>query len=280
MNPEDVDKLFNERLGKLSPKPSAELWNRLQHKMEEERPVQGVKKPVLMWAGKLAVAAAISALLSAGVVFYNMQQEVRIPSDSVTQVKQAKVKEEVRITEQAGNRVDRSIAVAKQEIAPSNAASAGGHRAMAEITKKEPAVALQAPKPVKRVEKKEPPVAERKNTAIAVALPTPAQPEPVKIKLPDTSVSLTSAGTDLNAAPVEIIIKRTVATHETEVEPVEEEFETDFQKKRTLAKNILTQIKNLSNGEQVNLSEVGINANKIALETQIGKQKISKVINL
>lgn len=277
MNPEDVDKLFKDRIGKLNPKPSADLWNRLQDRIEDELPAKEENKPILMWTRSYSVAAAITMLLSAGVIFFNMQQDGQKPAETIAQVEQPKVIEGATPTDKGDSRLGKSDAVATEE---SGTAIAGESIAKTDVRSEAPAVDDQIKKPDQKVEKKEPVSVQRQNTMSAVALkPILLEPEPVRTKMPETPVAFASARTDMNAAPVEIIIKRTMTIQKDE--PVlEEESDSDFKKTTALAKNIFKQVKNLSNGEQVNLSEIGINANKIAFETQIGKQKISKVINL
>ena len=50
MRPEDIDKLFKERLGNTSPTPPTDLWNRLQERIETEmpQPEEEEKKPVFI----------------------------------------------------------------------------------------------------------------------------------------------------------------------------------------------------------------------------------------
>ena len=115
------------------------------------------------------------------------------------------------------------------------------------------------------------PVMEASKTDVQTAIAANTTPE-----APVTQPA-SVANANLNAEPVEIIIKRAVAA-QTEM-PVEGEQESRGDKK-ALAKNIFKQVRNLASGQGVELEELGIRADRVALETQIGKQKISKVINL
>ncbi|GAB3814508.1 hypothetical protein GCM10028895_07680 [Pontibacter rugosus] len=82
----------------------------------------------------------------------------------------------------------------------------------------------------------------------------------------------------MNAEPVEIVIKRAVAS---QTAMAEETSAPDVPNNKVkLAKNIFKQVRSLAAGDGMELSELGIRADRVALETQIGKQKISKVINL
>ncbi|GAB3814503.1 hypothetical protein GCM10028895_07670 [Pontibacter rugosus] len=84
MRPEDIDKIFKERLGNNAPTPPADMWARLQERMEDEKPVMGivqdektavaepqVKKRSIMWMYS-SIAATLSLLLAVSVVFYNI----------------------------------------------------------------------------------------------------------------------------------------------------------------------------------------------------------------
>lgn len=282
MKPEDVDKLFNERLGKMSPTPSPDLWNRLQQRMEDEFPGAQEKKPIMMWTRSYAAAAAISVLLSAGVVFYSVQHKAGPETETIAQATPEVKEDKATDPIQSDQWVNKSIAVTPVEA--SNAANpVTSEKTLAKVDESnaEPVAKLPSGKGLKQVERKQSAVVNNQKPMLAATLTRKprTEPEPAKVVTPEPTVAFTSA--NMNAAPVEIIIKLTVDSESSEaIAMANEEPDSDFQKKRTLAKNIFKQVKNLSNGEQVSLSELGVNADRIALETQIGKQKISKVINL
>ena len=288
MRPEDIDKLFKERLGPSSPTPPADLWNRLQEKMEAERPaaIEEERKPrSFMWLS-YSIAAAIALLLSVGIVFYNVQRGTA-PVDGLARNDQQVPEQPLIITEPAPEQAVAqapapAAAEADQPATPEVVAPAASEtvsRGTIAKAKTKPAPARSAArtevaKPVQ--------VASAPATQLIANVQKPAIPEPeaegnyYNTAATEPATFALASNTNLNAQPVEIIIKRAVAvTEEHEAEEL-----TGFEKKQRLAKNIFKQVRNLSNGERVELSELGINADKIALETQIGKQKISKVINL
>lgn len=280
MKPEDLDKLFEQRLGKMNPTPPADLWSRLQNRIEEELPAREEKKPVRMWIQSYAIAAAVTVLLSAGVVFYNVQQEVNAPDETIAQVEpspSAEHKNTVVTDEKWVNMGDHAIADAPPVAQPLEE----------EITHIEPAIEdavpaeTPAPEPVKEKVKKQQATGMKFNSALVSASGSKKVKSTAELQqeiVQEPTVSFASAKVDLNAAPVEIIIKRS-ATDEPHLAAAKEPA-SDFDKKKKLVKNIFKQVKNLSNGEPVNLDAIGLNSDRIALETQIGKQKISKVINL
>ncbi|MHC2990195.1 hypothetical protein OB13_00805 [Pontibacter sp. HJ8] len=290
MKPEDVDKLFRERLGPSSPTPPADLWNRLQDRMEAGMPAkEEEKKPRgFMWM-TYSIAAAISLLLAVGIVFYNVQRGT-VAVDGMAQNKKQVPEQPLIIEEPAADQP--VVAQATEPLAIPEQAEV---QKTPETPAPAPAKADAIPRAtLAKAEKKPAPVRQGTPTAAPKAAGTNSAPQliakaeqpaiPAKVEKDAyintgevAPATLASAGSvNMNAQPVEIIIKRTSAVQPTEAE---EEL-TGFEKKQKLAKNIFKQARNLSNGERVELSELGINADKIALETQIGKQKISKVIQL
>lgn len=281
MKPEDLDRLFNERLGNRTPTPSADLWNRLQNRIEEELPVKEEKKPIMMWARTYAAAAAVTVLLSAGVVFYKVQQEAVAPTENLAQVEQPAVGEINKEPVKADKWINKRVAVANEDK-PEAPVSAGESIAAVEAQKEQITEIIPVQKSVKPAGKKVKSSGIKFNNKLVAAnsskkeMPSPVQEQ---IVMPETPVAFASVNANMNATPVEIIIKRSVTTSTPEVAAIEEPV-SEFNKKKSLVKNIFKQVKNLSNGEQVNLEAVGFNADRIALETQIGKQKLSKVIHL
>lgn len=292
MKPEDIDKLFKERLGPSSPTPPADLWNRLQDRIETEMPAtpKEEQKPRGFMYLSYSIAAAIALILSVGIVFYNVQQgTVPVDRDGLADRNGLKAEQPLIKVEPAAP--EQQIA---QVTAPAEAEAPVESSPVPAVTESAPATPTKSvgarQNTLAKAEPKSPDKVMRSNsgakspataTQLVAKVEQPAIPAvSQKSDLDNTreTVPATFAANtvDLNAQPVEIIIKRAVAVQQVE----EDEELNGFEKKQKLAKNIFKQVRNLSNGERVELSELGINADKIALETQIGKQKISKVINL
>ena len=297
MRPEDIDKLFKERLGNTSPTPPSDLWNRLQDRMDAEMPRQikpkqeEEKRSSFMWMYS-SVAATLSLLLTVGVVFYNIKSTPEVGDSLVKQDKTIlqetpvytapaaeTIATVVPATEAEGNATEKiSEPQATEDATPAST-----------ITKKvdKPAtIAKASTKSVQQHKKANAAVAEqpKANAQQAIALSTPITDKPAEnataVSTPKPVVSSAlAANADMNARPVEIIIKR-AGSGAVATAPEEAEEPSGLQKKAKLAKNIFKQARNLANGEQVELADLGIRADRVALETQIGKQKISKVINL
>ena len=298
MRPEDIDKLFKERLGNTSPTPPTDLWNRLQERMQAETAPQEEESRVIPLLARAetrtttwlysSIAAAVSLVLSVGVVFYNIQtgtpevNEVLADKSKTLELHEKPVitveapdlradggtttknnpKENILIP-QATDATPAASNTTEADIKPKTVA-----KATPKAAQPKPANAIAANKPKATVQ----PAVAGKVTERAEE-PAAAAPQPAV-----QPASLARAAANLNAEPVEIIIKRSAASPPdlaaAEVAP------KGFDKKAKLAKNIFKQVRNLAIGENVELSEVGINADKVALSTHIGKQKFSKVINL
>ncbi len=291
MKPEDIDKLFKERLGPSSPTPPADLWNRLQDRIETEMPATDKEeaKPRGFMYLSYSIAAAIALILTVGVVFFNVQRG-QLPLDGMAKndvliPEQPLIIDKPATTETATNQgiaqaTESDKAAAAIETTPETtkpvdkAPTSSVASPKATIAK---ATTSPAVKHVSNSTVSSSPAAQMVTKAEQPALPTTPQKGDYYNTGETMPIALAANTADLNAQPVEIIIKR--AVYEEPLAEEEPEL-SGFEKKQKLAKNIFKQVRNLSNGEKVELSELGINADRIALETQIGKQKISKVIHL
>ncbi|GAB3201243.1 CHASE3 domain sensor protein [Pontibacter aydingkolensis] len=290
MKPEDIDKIFKERLGNTSPTPPLDLWSKLQDRMEDEMPRQSLlteekkeEKKSFLWIYS-SIAASLSLLLAVGVVFYNikttpeiseqladkdkvlLQESPAYKAPATETLAQAEIKSEKNSETQATEDAAPASSIAEPVEKPATIA-----KATKAVQQTKAAQVIEAPQPTANVQQ-----------AIAATTPVTEKPAETATVVPTGKPVMSSAlavSSDMNARPVEITIKRaatlTVATAE-----VEESEPSGLDKKARLAKNIFKQARNLANGEQVQLADLGIRADRVALETQIGKQKFSKVINL
>lgn len=305
MKPEDIDKLFKERLGNSSPTPPADLWSRLQERMEEdqEKPLVLLTpeaeqkkdgKQRFMWIYS-SVAATLSLLLAVGVVFYNINTGTPEVSDTLTKYdsklpQEIPAVETVPEVEQAPVATDQSMMA--QTETPEDILPAEEKNIPTQATAEPKAASNLTKQPTKQkfIAKAEPKALQQETAAIATVSKATKKPDvqtaiaantapdaPAVEVAPVTKPAAVAANANLNAEPVEITIKRAVAS-QTDVAMASNE--PTGNSKKQLAKNIFKQVRNLASGDGVELEELGIRADRLALETQIGKQKISKVINL
>ncbi len=290
MKPEDIDALFKKRLSDTSPSPSDDLWSRLQERLQDEMPVQPeAQKSSFGWA-RYAVAATIALLLAVGLGIYTWQHNTVSITNTVAQ-------QETNIEPQPQETPALTPATMAEQAVPAHIAEVTTdekeNKLVTQATEKTPAASIPTKaiaytleataKPEKMLNKATAPVKSFtvpvvQATAIALNKPTkqPAAAETEVVAENSTAIFALASGAAIGAEPVEIIIKRAVGTQALATEADEP---TGLEKKARLAKNIFKQARNLSNGEPVELADLGIRTSSIALETKIGNQKFSKVIN-
>ncbi|MDX5437363.1 MAG: hypothetical protein LPK03_09230 [Pontibacter sp.] len=288
MRPEEIDKIFKERLGNTSPTPPADLWNRLQDRMEAElphqiKPEKEEEKRSFMWIYS-SVAATLSLLLTVGVVFYNIKSTPEV-SDALVQQEKPVLQETPIATVPATETIAQAETKTEKISEPQATDDATPASNITETVDKPATIAKATTKAVQQTKTARVMVSEVKPKADvqqAIASNTPTAEKPAATETEATAAKPAAAtalvaSADLNAKPVEIIIKRSASPATATEEAADE---SGLEKKARLAKNIFKQARNLANGEQVELAALGIKADRVALETQIGKQKLSKVINL
>lgn len=298
MKPEEIDKLFKERLEDSTPTPPADMWARLQQRMQEnEAPAApAVVSPAASETGKgkqrflwlySSVAATVSLLLTVGVVFYNINTGTPEISESLAQRQHTVQPQEqptltlpeLTTAPALAQQTDENPVVAQPEEKKSDT-QATEHQASASTLTKQPSKqqTLTNARP-KAQASKAAPDAQKVIAGRSIPEVSPVSPEPA---VPANTVSFAANAkpattADLNAEPVEIVIKRSFSAKAQESE---RELEQVGSKKVALAKNIFKQVRNLAAGEGMELSELGLNADRLNVETQIGKQKLSKSIKL
>ncbi|MHA6247871.1 hypothetical protein ACXYMU_08050 [Pontibacter sp. CAU 1760] len=295
MRPEDIDKLFKERLGNTSPTPPADLWNKLQEKMQAPAPDEGAKllpfqpaqgdhrKTTWLYS---SLAAAVSLVLSVGIVFYNLQTGTPELNEALTKQNPALELEEKPTP--ASPETITSPATEEALLAETEKESENKSDLQATVAPVTPSKETKAPTEALAAVKQKPTPTQPKARKGALAIHTqPAalastvsgkqnlKPEP---RPAATATAVAKADVSLSAAPVEITIIRSAAPGENAQEVAVASAEPG--NKRQLAKNIFKQVRNLATGQEVELSEIGIKADKVALNTQIGNKNYSKVINL
>lgn len=275
MSAEDLDKLFRDKLKNRPVAPSAHAWERLQARMEPAAP-KLERKVIPMWY--YSAAAAVTLLL--GVGFWTAKEEINPlqPDATVATVQQpavtAPVQEPARAQEtQKSAQADFSTPAqqpAAQQAAPM--------MALAEKTEKNSsAQATGNSQPASKKENK----------------PTHVDQMPVTLTPDATSEAMASAqpapkeavSSPKEAPALEIIVKldnqkeaMAMAAPVEQAAPLAQEEERSGAGK--VLKGIFKQVKNLKDGEKINLEELGITKHTFALETNIGNRKISKTIEL
>ncbi|MBC3541548.1 hypothetical protein ACFSC6_02540 [Rufibacter sediminis] len=295
MSAEDLDKLFRDKLKNNPVTPGNDVWERMQARMQQNSqsqvpnlfvvPVAEEQKeersPIRMWY--YSAAAAVTMLLSVGLWVNRENIDPLQPSGTVATVQETKPT--------APQSVSPSSEMVTTPAAPENESTAeyptntavtpAPNQALAAVEANSAAPAVNGnvkatPSAIKRNEVREmeaPKAVSAPEPAAMMAVATPA-----KVQEPNQASA--------DAAPaLEIIVKldnaqattslASASTKETDPPQGEEPAGTG-----RVLKGILKQVKNLKDGEKVNLSELGITKHTYALETRIGNKKITKSIEL
>lgn len=273
MRPEDIDDLFKKKLGDLQPAPSAEAWRRLQEQLQPETK----KRVIPMW---WSVAATLAFLLLMGTFYYGSLRPDATPAP-VAQMTQP----------ERGTRPEQSnqeIPVAAPEVTPPTETKPYPDR-LAQTDEKDLAgknniASAAAPRPTHRPQPKaQIAAAERtqvgndadRNHASSVNVPAPEQ---LAMR---ASTELPSPKTLVAPAPevMEVVILKNEPTLALAPTADSEATDPETSAKGKVVKGLLRQVRNLANGQHVELPNLNPNNYSIAFETQIGNRKISKTIN-
>lgn len=254
MEPEEIDKLFRDKLAGRSVLPSADAWMRLQQKMEPP------KKQRSMWV--YYAAASVVVLLAAGILYWNS----------------------------GGISTGPSVATVSREVAPpvKQTLPAAPETRSAAVQQRQESLA-QAPvikAPTTTGQARKSPGSTRR-VLPAKQLPAPViahQPAPIQDPAPQSvpEVQPRAAGqpAQASASPdlsvVEVVVQRDAAAGTAEDPGLREQ----ISRKGQLLKNIYKQARNLKNGEPVELATLGVDKSRIQEETKELKQKLTNVISL
>ncbi len=276
MKEEEVDQYFKDKFNQFAPVPAADAWARLQSKMEPPR-----QKRSPMWV--YYAAAVITLTLVSGVLLFWLKTNPAIESENLARLQpittplrvdttiETKIADAVINTPPSLPTIEKPLDEKNVKTGTSNSSTTS--KPVKKGRKIRPGILVAVTKPLPLTKPRE------SNTA--------AQPQPEDLP---TVVSNSSNSADVPTLPdgkvMEVTIKKdpvaTVAySNDAEDQTAREVVKENLSKKGRLVKNIFKQARNLKNGEKVELSTLGLNANyRIDVESKLFKQKYTKVINL
>ncbi len=276
MKEEEVDRYFKDKFQQFAPVPSSEVWARLQSKMEPPR-----QKRSAMWV--YYAAAAVTLLLVSGVLLFWFQTGKVQPEENLARLKPVLTQPNLLPPKETiiadintpTIQVPESVEPISLEKANkiNNNASTSTSKPVKKGKKIRPGILVAAVNRTNNQQLSKSTSELNQNPIVEPVTPAVAQNEPDASSVNEDKV-------------MEIIIKKdpvtaVAYTNEEEYPTTEEKIKENISKKGRLVKNIFKQARNLKNGEKVELSELGINANyRIDVESKLLKHKYSKVINL
>ncbi|WP_181306296.1 hypothetical protein [Rufibacter sp. XAAS-G3-1] len=288
MSAEDLDKLFRDKLKDKPVAPSNDVWERMQARMQQAAqqetpnpflvPAAAEQKEergtVRMWY--YSAAAAVTMLLGVG-LWVNRDIDPLQSSGAVATVQEAK---KAPVVTEAPPQASAPAETESETVYnfPA-AASQEKEQQQALASAKTQTQAAPAPGKSSEVSKRVAVVKQEETNSSAVTQEPKLMAVAHPVKTQETAKNTTEA------PALEIIVKLNNAqatpslaqasTKETDT-PQEEESTGSGR----VLKGLLKQVKNLKDGEKVNLSELGYTKHTYALETRIGNKKISKTIEL
>ncbi|MDB5262330.1 MAG: hypothetical protein JWQ14_1611 [Adhaeribacter sp.] len=278
MEPEEIDKLFKDRLSGLPVMPTADAWARLQQKMEPPQ------KERNLWV--YYVAASVVLLLVSGLFVYR-----NYAPGSAIKVAQTHIKRPAEINNPSlpdyqatpnlpAASITETETIAQLEPEPQKAEKEINvdFKKGAGDTKNEVKIAQgSSPKKVKKAALKiTPPAAEQavlKNNGALALQNKPGATTTNKNAIADTPEPVAGK-------VMQVLVKRDNADEYASITETDNaDLRETISRKGALLKNIYKQARNLKNGEPVELAALGLDSEKIISERENIKQKLNKVIS-
>ncbi|WBA43111.1 hypothetical protein [Hymenobacter canadensis] len=277
MQPEDIDKLFRERLAEHAPTPPAYLWNQLEDELQPAK-----KRPVLwMWAA----AASVVLLLVSGVLW--LQSSGLRPAGAgavATGSRPAQRPARTTVEPAATPKNKNAVAAAPQATAPSGPASTtseantdlapGTRQPQLATTRQLAAARPRAMAPAGR------PASQPAQEAVAVQVPSPqperplepVAPAPQPQQLPTTALALAATPAPAPTGSIEVEVRRSAAPAVATAAPANP-------RQRSLGGVLLRQARNAVRGERLSLAEAGL-PETVTVQAHVAGRTLTKVIQL
>ena len=264
MEPEEIDKLFRDKLAGRPALPSPEVWMRLQQKMEPQ------KKEKTMWI--YYAAASVVLLMMAGMLYFRAGQQAAGPG--LATAPKPEIPAPATLPEKAAmpgktRPVPLPLASSTPSIREGSSPAASAQVQLPDSRPAENRVAVKRPSRHRKVQPEAPlqPAGKGRDQNNEAD-----QPAPTLAALPNQQPAVAGATPDLSV--VEVKVQRQAETGE------EPGLRGNLNRKGQLLKNIYKQARNLKNGEPVELAALGVKEGRLQEETKELKQKISNVISL
>ncbi|ALD20867.1 hypothetical protein [Hymenobacter sp. DG25A] len=270
MQPEDIDKLFRDRLQGHAPTPPAFLWDKLEAELQPAH-----KKRPVMW---LYASAAVVALLLAGGAWL-----LRTGPQSASSIEMATVVS--RPSAPAISQPATASEAIEKEISTPQATAASPSAST--LSK---AVATAAPAPARQQPTTNNASAPRttrglaatENRAVAAATPRPAHPERTVKAEPIPTITP-------EPVPAALASTTTTPVPAAPLGPIEVEVRRQTQAPVALASNgpasrprlgsLIRHARNVLRGDQVNLAEAGL-PETVTVQARVAGHTLTKVIQL
>ncbi|SNC62885.1 hypothetical protein SAMN06265337_0761 [Hymenobacter gelipurpurascens] len=283
MQPEDIDKLFRDRLEGHAPTPPAYLWNQLEAEIQPKR-----KRPV-MWLAAAAVAL-LTLLGGAWMLLVQQGPTSGLGAGAVASVtKKSPAKKSAATQATPASPSPSTTSEAQNEAAPTEVAISEASAARPEGVQPAPAAETrrtglghsQAPRSTPAQPQKAMLAAAPSRQAVAPATPAPTAPEqravavalPAEVDPATNTLALATAAKSVPMGPIEVEVRpSTVATALATSDA------SDYGRRPRLGA-LLQQARNAVRGDKVSLTDAGL-PEVVTVEARLGNRTLTKVIQL
>ncbi|AII53772.1 hypothetical protein [Hymenobacter sp. APR13] len=280
MQPEDIDKLFRERLAEHAPTPPAYLWNQLE---EELQPAK--KRPVLwMWAA----AASVVLLLVSGVLWLQ-NSGLRPAGSGAVATGSRPTPRPLRATTKPATPAENKneVAAAPQATTPARPASTPSETTASRAPGKQlPQVAATSPRQLaaavtrsRVVAPATRPASQPSPQALVAQVPSPQPERPLEPVVPASqpsqlpALALAATPAPATTGPIEVEVRRSAAP------AVATAAQAAPARQRSLGGVLLRQARNAVRGERLSLAEAGL-PETVTVQAHVAGRTLTKVIQL
>ncbi|MBC6699353.1 hypothetical protein [Hymenobacter sp. BT190] len=277
MQPEDIDKLFREKLAQHAPTPPAYLWNQLEDEL------QPTKKRPLLWI--CAAAASVLLLLVSGVVWLQNNGLQPASSGAIATAQSSAQRPQLATPEPAAPVENKNtVASTPQATTPPPAASSPSDATTGLVASSRP---LQSPATSTRqpatttarprvVAPATQPASQAAQEAVAVQAPSPQPERPLEPVAPASqplpALALAATPAPAPTGPIEVEVRRsTVPAVATAAQATP--------RQRSLGGVLLRQARNAVRGERLSLAEAGL-PETVTVQAHVAGRTLTKVIQL
>ncbi|MBG8554776.1 hypothetical protein [Hymenobacter guriensis] len=276
MQPEDIDKLFRQRLQGHAPTPPADLWSRLEAELQPEK-----KKRPMMWVYSMAAAIALLLMVGAGWLLRGPQSPTTGSETPLAATETpASAPASVMETPAPEASKEKMIAQATPSPAPASTTPEARPAAATRPQASAPALVAAASRPARprSAEASANPTTKSSFTDVAVVRPPDAQPERTQAAPAPTTPAQTLVASATPAAssaapvgPIEVEVRRQAETPAALAAAAPD--------RRPRLGGILRQVRNAVRGDQVNLADAGL-PETLTVQARVAGRTLTKTIQL
>jgi hypothetical protein len=284
MQPEDIDKLFRDRLAHHAPTPPAYLWNQLEDELQPAK-----KRPVLwMWAA----AASVALLLVSGVLWLQFGAGQPIGSGAVaTAARPAhrSAQPAARLESRPENKLVAAAAAQATPPRPLPSTPITAATSVPSVRRGQPAAARQLASATGKASPSKRAATANRSATSPKALTSPLASEAIATLAPKTQPERISEPTETTPEPQPLPALAALAAPAVPAGPIEVEVRRSTSaavataapaaRQHSLGGILLRQARNVVRGDRVSLAQAGL-PETVTVQAHVAGRTLTKVIQL